>query len=302
MLRFTLRQLEYLVACADTGSLVGAAEALSVSQPTISSAIAKLEDQLGTQLLLRHHAQGVVPCASAEKHFQMARRLLDEANAFQRDCDVSGPELVGEVSLGCFAPLAPTYLPGLIVRLQDQYPGLRLNVVEGTQREIMQGMQAGKLQYGLVYDLDLPDSVHKTKLMQVQPQVLLPQKHKLASKKQLSIQELAGEPMVLLDVSPSRTYFTRLFEQQGLEAKVAYRSSSLELVRGLVGRGLGFSILVTRPAGDITYDGQQLVIRPLSSKVEPSTITLCSLQSVRPSKIGLAFTQVASEYFEEFFE
>ena len=207
---------------------------------------------------------------------------------------------MGEVSLGCFAPLAPTYLPGLIVQLQKQYPGLELKVVEGSQREITQGMHAGKLQYGLVYDLDLPESVHKTKLMQVQPQVLLPAKHKLARKKHISIQELACEPMVLLDVSPSRTYFTRLFEQQGLQAMVAYRSSSLELVRGLVGRGLGFSILVTRPSGDITYDGQKLVVRPLTHSVEPSTVTLCRLQAVRPGKIGGAFTQVASEYFKQF--
>ena len=61
MLRYTLRQLEYLIACVDTGSLVAAAEALNVSQPSVSSAIAKLEEQLGVQLLIRLHAQGVVP-------------------------------------------------------------------------------------------------------------------------------------------------------------------------------------------------------------------------------------------------
>ena len=299
MLRFTLRQLEYLIACVDTGSLVAAATELNVSQPTISTAIAKLESQLGAQLLIRHHAQGVVPSASAHTHIQTARHLLQQAADFQRECDASGSELAGELSLGCFAPLAPTYLPGLIARLNKQYPDVVLKVFEGTQREIAQGLRAGTQQLGLVYDLDLPSGLYRHELLNVQPQVLLPADHKLARKKQVSIRELAAEPMVLLDVSPSRTYFTGLFESQGIEPLIAYRSSSLELVRGLVGRGLGYSILVTRPAGDTTYDGQALAIRPLSDEVEPSRISLCGLESSRPGNISEAFKQVCTEYFSE---
>ena len=300
MPRYTLRQLEYLIACVDTGSLVAAALELNVSQPTISTAIAKLESQLGAQLLIRHHAQGVVPSASAHTYIQTARHLLQQAADFQRECDSSGAELAGELSLGCFAPLAPTYLPGLIARLNEQYPDVVLKVLEGTQREIAEGLRSGTQQLGLVYDLDLPGGLYKHELLTVQPHVLLPADHKLARKKQVSIKELASEPMVLLDVSPSRTYFTGLFEAQGYDPVVAYRSSSLELVRGLVGRGLGYSILVTRPAGDTTYDGQKLAIRPLSDKVEPSRISLCGLESSRPGNISEAFKQVCIEYFNQF--
>ena len=63
MYRFTLRQLEYLVTCIDCRSVAGAAERLHVSQPTISVAITKLEDQLGVQLLLRHASRGVTATA-----------------------------------------------------------------------------------------------------------------------------------------------------------------------------------------------------------------------------------------------
>ncbi len=299
MLRFTLRQLEYLIACIDTGSLVGAAAQLNVSQPTISAAIAKLENQLGAQLLIRHHAQGVVPCASAQVHIKTARHLLQLAAEFQLECDSSGSELTGVLSLGCFAPLAPTYLPGLIARLNDQYPDVELKVFEGTQREVAEGLRAGTQQLGLVYDLDLPEGLYKHELLSVQPQVLLPSSHKLAAKKQLSLQELAAEPMVLLDVSPSRTYFTGLFQSQGFNPVIAHRSSSLELVRGLVGRGLGYSILVTRPAGDTTYDGQKLAIRPLRDRVEPSRISLCGLESSRPGNISEAFRRVCADYFSQ---
>jgi len=279
--------------------LVAAATQLNVSQHTISAAIAKLENQLGTQLLIRHHAQGVVPCASARTSIKTARQLLQQAADFQLECTSSGAELAGELSIGCFAPLAPTYLPGLIARLNNLHPDVVLKVFEGTQREIAEGLRAGTQQLGLVYDLDLPSGLYKHELLTVQPQVLLPFEHKLAAKKQISIKELATEPMVLLDVSPSRTYFTGLFESQGFDPFIAYRSSSLELVRGLVGRGLGYSILVTRPAGDTTYDGQKLAIRPLRDKVDPSRISLCGLESSRPGNISEAFRQVCTEYFSQ---
>jgi len=201
MLRFTLRQLEYLIACVDSGSLVAAAEQLNVSQPTISTAIAKLESQLGTQLLIRHHAQGVVPCSAAAAHIQTARQLLQHSADFQRECDNQDGALSGELSLGCFAPLAPTYLPGLITKLNQQYPNVVLKVIEGTQREIANGLRAGSQQLGLVYDLELPTSLYKEELISVQPQVLLPAKHKLAKKKHITLKDLVSEPMVLLDVS-----------------------------------------------------------------------------------------------------
>jgi DNA-binding transcriptional LysR family regulator len=75
MHRFSLRQLEYFVACVDHGSTADAASALNVSQPTISIAVTKLEDQLGVQLLRRHHSQGVTATASSENILHSARAL-----------------------------------------------------------------------------------------------------------------------------------------------------------------------------------------------------------------------------------
>ena len=73
--RFTLRQLEYLVLTIELGSIAKAASVLNVAQPTVSLAIGKLEDQFGTQLLLRHHAQGVSATASAERILAMKSRV-----------------------------------------------------------------------------------------------------------------------------------------------------------------------------------------------------------------------------------
>ncbi len=299
MLRYTLRQLEYLAACVDTGSLVAAAQRLNVSQPSISTAIAKLEEQLGTQLLIRHHAQGVVPAANARRVIQNARDLLAHANDFQNAIRISEGEISGELTLGSFISLAPTYLPGLIMSLREKFPDLELKIGEGTQDLLVSGLRNGEFETVLVYDFELPDDVQKTELLELRPQVLLHQDHPLAEKSEIALAELADEPLILLDIQPSRQYFTGLFEDTGTSPKIGYRSSSIELVRGLVGRGLGYSLLVTRPPGDLTYDGQQLAIRPIQDDVEKTRIVLCRLKSVRPTAALLELENFALTYFME---
>ena len=124
MLRFTLRQLEYLTACVDTGSLVAAADKLNVSQPSISTAIAKLEAQLGVQLLIRHHAQGVVPAANARTLINGARDLLAHANDFQNTVQMSEGEMSGELTLGSFISLAPDLSSGANHVTAGKVPGV----------------------------------------------------------------------------------------------------------------------------------------------------------------------------------
>ena len=80
--------------------------------------------------------------------------------------------------------------------------------------------------------------------------------HALAKRPTLSLSDLAAEPMVLLDVKPSRDYFTSIFSEVNLEPTIAFRSPSFETVRGMVANGLGYSLLVTRPANNQSYDGQ----------------------------------------------
>jgi len=159
MLRYTLRQLEYLIACVDTGSLVAAADQLNVSQPSVSAAITKLEDQLGVQLLIRVHAQGVVPNPAAETEIQQARNLLEHAREFQLSADASQTEVSGELRLGSFTSLAPTYLPGLIAKLGQRFPDATLKISEGTQNQLIEGLRNGDQQLALVYDHELPDDL-----------------------------------------------------------------------------------------------------------------------------------------------
>ncbi|MGI9509762.1 MAG: LysR family transcriptional regulator [Geminicoccaceae bacterium] len=296
-IRYSLRQLQYLVTCIEAGSLAAAAERLNVSQPSISTAIAKLEADLGVQLLLRHHAQGVTPTASAERLLQSARSLLNHAADLQRLAKASGDTIAGDLRLGSFITLAPTFLPGLVAAMKERFPALRIQLGEGTQDQLIDGLRQGRYEVALLYDLGLPDDLRSIELASVAPYVLLPKAHPLARQQDVALHDLADEPLILLDVAPSRGYFTGLLRSAGIEPRIAFSSPSLELVRGLVGRGLGYSLLVTRPSGDLSYDGQGLAICPIRDAVRQSRIVLSTLRALRPTRVMSAFEAFAASYF-----
>lgn len=293
MHRFTLRQLEYLVACVDCGSVAAAAARLNVSQPTISVALNRLEARLGVQLLLRHPTRGVIVTAAGGPLLHLARSLLGHASDLERQAMETGTALAGELRLGSFSTLAPVVLPGLIRALAELHPQIRLHLREGPQDRIVADLREGRLDMALLYDLDLPLDLDTTLLARRSPYAALAPDHPLARQESVALADLAAEPMILLEVAPSRDYFLGLFHAAGLSATIAHASPSIELVRGMVGRGLGYALLVTRPDGDRTYDGHALAVRPLRDAVPPSRIVLARVATLRPTRLMARVTELA---------
>lgn len=297
MPRFTLRQLEYLIAAADSGAVAGAAAGLNVSQPSVSAALRKLEEQLGVQLLVRHHAQGVRLTPTGQRLIASARSLVAQAEDWQREAEAADGEIAGRLAIGSFMTLAPMYLPGLMTEFMAAHPRVALEIAEGTQDALIEGLVAGRFQSALIYEAELPIRLDLTMLATLSPHALLPATHRLAGRSRVALADLADEPWVLLDVAPSRTYFRAILGQHGIVPRVAFASPSIELVRGLVARGLGVSLLITRPAGDRSYEGLPLAIRPLADAVEPGRLLLARLPDVRPTRIERVFTDFAVSWF-----
>ena len=88
-----------------------------------------------------------------------------------------------------------------------------------------------------------------------------------------------------------------MFEQAGVEPEIGFTSTSFEMVRGLVGHGLGYALLATKPASGMTYDGRALVSRPLATDVAASHIVLARKASVPPSDIAERFAWLCRDVF-----
>jgi DNA-binding transcriptional LysR family regulator len=92
----------------------------------------------------------------------------------------------------------------------------------------------------------------------------------------LSLSDLAEWPLVLLDTPPSGDYFTSLFAAKGLQPNIGLRTRSVEMVRGFVAHGLGYSLLATKPASSMSYDGRALTTRTLQDEVRMSHLALAT--------------------------
>lgn len=204
-----------------------------------------------------------------------------------------------QLAVSCFHTFGPFLLPELLSRMKDETPRTTLRVVEGDQRTVVASLLSGETELGLLYDLELDDELEREILTGLEPYVLLAEGHPLAEAAAIKPEELAGEPMVLLDAPPSRNYFLSILENAGLQPDVAFASSSFEMVRGMVGHGLGYALLATKPAAAMTYDGKALVTRRLDADAPLSQIVLARRGGRTLSDAAEIFASNCREFFSE---
>jgi len=203
----------------------------------------------------------------------------------------------GRLALGCFHTFAPWLVPPLVSALLAEQPGVAVTLVEGGHGKVIDSLRRGDIEVALLYDFALGEDLAVELLTSVSPYVLLPASHPLASRPALELKDLVEEPLILLDVEPSGAYFLSLFAAQGLDPQIGYRTTSLEMVRGFVAEGLGYSLLALRPAADVAYDGRPLVTRPLNGVTTPRRLVLVHLARRTPGPTARAFADRCRAYF-----
>ncbi|MFC4902845.1 LysR substrate-binding domain-containing protein [Kocuria oceani] len=292
---YTLRQLLCFVAVAEHGSITAAAEQLRVSPSAVSGAVDELERVLRTQLTVRRRAHGVTLTTSGHDVLRRARSLLDEAEDLESRARDTGDDLRGPFMVGSYHTLAPTVLAELLAAYTERHPGVDLDFVSGSQADLVDRLAGGELDLAVVYDVALPPTIQVHRLYQAAPQVVLPADHRLAQDEDqpLPLDLLASEPFILLDLPPSRENTMTLFDHAGITPQVRFRTTDYELTRSLVGRGLGYSILVQHPSSSLTWGGRPLTTRPLEPRPHPVGVCLAWDSNVRPSRRAEAMVDLA---------
>ncbi|WP_313816699.1 LysR substrate-binding domain-containing protein [Citricoccus sp.] len=297
MARYTLRQLETFVAVAEKGSIAGAAEALHVSQSAVSGGLNSLEKVFDAQLTIRRKAHGVTLTATGRYVFDRAKSLLNEATDLELHARDTGVELRGSLTIGCYLTLAPTVLARLIDHYGTLHPLVELDFFDGPQTEVQQRLAAGQLDIAIAYDLSLPAGLRRQRLYNAEPMMVLAEDHPLASRTELALADVADEPMILLDVNPSRENTMMMFDSAGLQPNIRFRTTDYEVTRSLVGRGMGYAILVQQPVGDRSYEGRPLVVRPIRPAVRPVPVSIILPDLVRPSQAVTAMLELATDLY-----
>ena len=235
-------------------------------------------------------AGGGAPLIYANRAYGVPRR-------FHRRRASRGPGAKLALTIGCYQVFAPFVVPALVARVTKLHPGIDLTLLEADQEHLVASLRRSDLEVALLYDFGLSKDLNITPLAELSPYVLLPEGHPLSLAPSVALEDLVQEPMALLDIEPSREYFLSLFRERGLEPTIGFHTKSLEMVRGIVGHGLGYSILATKPANNMTYDGRALVARPLSVVVKNSHLVLVSLASRELSPLALEFAAHCRTFF-----
>lgn len=287
-----LRQVACFVAAASRGTMTAAGEELTLSQSAVSLAVRALEQRLGVQLLVRRSARTLLLTPAGARFLPAARELLAHAEELQRlSAAASDAAIAGPLTVGCFPTFAPFLLPGLIEGFTALHPQVRLDFVEGAVPELEAAMRAGDCDLAIVDVLDLgADMSHET-LFTARPHVLLAADDALAARAEIEVEELVERDMVMFDVAPSGRLLERVFTDRGLVPRIRHRTGSHELVRALVGRGLGFALLVSRPVHDLTHEGLRLAVVPLAGEIAEHDFALARPSGARLTRQAAAFAE-----------
>ena len=289
----TLRQIDYVIATADAGSTAAAARILNVSQPSVSLAIAKVEDLLGRPLFVRNSGQGVVQTS-------YGRRKLAEFRVFRRDAlavlsvDADDHSLL---NLGVFSTLGPRYAPSLVRGFLDENPKAKVLLHEADLETLSEWLEIGQIDVALIYDFGLASTLEVTPLADVRPYALLPARHRLADRRAVSIAQLLQDPLILMNLPQSRNYFLTLAQMSGANLVIAHETASVEMLRSMVANGMGVGLMATDIPHGTAYDGRPVTRLPLSGNLASHRVALVRSGRLQPDALTDAFCLYAAEIF-----
>ena len=291
--------MEYFVAVGGAGSIAVAASKVNVTSPSISAAISHLETEFGMPLFVRQHAQGLSLTQSGRTLYEQAMVVLREAGMLVELAGNISGEVRGPLSLGCMVSFAQVVLPTLRKAFVECYPDVRVSQVESDATEIVGALRRAEIDVALTYDLLVPSDLKFLPLLDLPPFVLISSGHPLAAYKEITVEELRHEPMVLLDLPQSADYFLSFFTDKGIKPHVAERSRDLAVVRSLVANGFGYSVANMRPLNGMSPDGKPLTFIPLAGQPRPMRMGLLMTQQADAAHVVRSFVDFAQNWVHD---
>lgn len=269
-----LRALQYFVKLADLRHFSKAADACFVSQPTLSTQIKKLEDELGVQLVERS-PKNIMLTPVGEEIAGRARLVLSDIDQIRAVARRSGNPADGVLRLGLFPTLAPYFLPHVVPGLRAAYPNLTLQLAEEKTETILNMLRQGELDAGLLALPISQDGLEITSLFKEPFVVAVPGEHPLASNKSISLRDLENTELLLLEEGHClREHALEVCALSGAHERVDFHATSMETLRQMVAAGVGVTLMPLLAVKPPIAETGNVVIRPFEEPAPSRTIAL----------------------------
>jgi DNA-binding transcriptional LysR family regulator len=237
-----IHQLRALEAIVTEGSFVAAAKRLDLSQSSLSHAIAALESELGARLLARGRF-GAKPTDAGRRVLPYALQILSSLDAIRSETDSSTGLVTGRVRVGSIPSAAVAFLPKVIARFTRAHPHVEVVLLEEPSQSTQPLEEWLRTQMIDVALVQLPAAgMRTTTLMRDELCALLPIKSRFASRRQISLRDLAGEPFVMSRYT-SEPLLHAAYAHHRLAPRVRFEVQDLGTLVSMVREGLGFSIV-----------------------------------------------------------
>jgi DNA-binding transcriptional LysR family regulator len=292
----TLRQIRHFIAVAETGSISAAAQAVFISQSTLTLAIQQLEADIGVSLFNRH-AKGMSLTHQGHQFLRQAHLILASVENAKRSLQQSTDQVAGQLTIGVTSLVAGYYLADLITRFQRAYPNVQVRVIEDERPYIEHLLISGEIDVGVLILSNLEDRhALQTEVLTHSPQRLwLPAQHPLLEHDSISLADVASQPLIQLNVDEMDRNGQRIWAQAGLQANITLRTGSTEAVRSLVAAGLGLSIQADMTYRPWSLEGDIIEARALVDLTQTLDVGLAWRRGAARPALVAPFLTVARE-------
>lgn len=277
----TLTQLEYVVAVADAGSFSRAAKACHVSQPSLSTQIHKLEDELGIVVFDRSKkpilttAKGVQVIAQAKEVLRQYRKVFDIKN--------DAGQLTGTLNLAVIPSLASYVVPLFVRRFAEQHPQMTLSITEVKTETIVEQLYDDEIDVGLLVTPLYDDKLIERVVFYERFKVFAATDHPLTHKKRVADSDLEGESVWLLEEGHCfRDQVVRLCSRAGRRnvlENVQFASGSLETLMNLIRKGDGYTLIPELAAMNLPEWEKEANLRSFKAPVPTREVSLVHSRS-----------------------
>lgn len=264
----TLRQMRYFRAAAATGQFSMAATEEHVSQSAITNAVLALEAMLGVRLFDRL-PHGVALTAEGNHFHQRVTRILESVGDALREPRLQNDGMEGTVRLAASYTVLGYLLPALLARFRSHHPEVVLDLADLHRKEIEDGVLSGDIELGIVLlsNVDKPARFAHRTLIRSRRQLWAPPGHPLLAGPAPSLKDIAAYPYIQLTVDEGEASTLRYWRTRRVQPNIAFRTASMEALRGLVAHGFGITVLSDMVFRPWSLEGKEIEARPLAGGV-----------------------------------
>lgn len=234
-----LAQLRVLAAIAEEGGFSAAAARIGMTQSGASQAIRTLEAALGVRLLVRHR-DGVVPTGIGRAVLADARDALAAVERLQQRCAAAAGLLAGALRIASVAGAAARLLPAVLADYRRLYPEVAVTLLEGTDREVLEWVEAGAADLGLTSETSAETAA--VEILSDDFRLLVPAAHRLAERTPVPLAEIADDPF-LMSASGCEPAIRQILAAAGVVPRVALAVRDTLALARMVAQGLGVTLM-----------------------------------------------------------